>query len=203
MVQTFETPAAPVVSLDIPLGLAPIVTPEQFLALVAANRDRRLELTADGRLIVMPPTGGETGRSNAELNRQMGNWAVKNEALGVVFDSSTGFVLPNGATRSPDASWVKRERWESLSAEERKGFPPLCPDVAVEIRSQSDSLSGTQDKLQEYLENGAKFGLLIDPRRRMVEIYRPDQIVETLESPHSIEFGSVMPGFELYFKGLL
>ncbi len=203
MVQTVTKSAANTINLTIPIGLMPVVTCHQFAALAAANRDLRLELTAKGELIVMPPTGGETGRSNSELTRQMGNWADQHSDLGLVFDSSTGFTLPSGAIRSPDASWVKRDRWESLSEGDRQSFPPLCPDVVVELRSRSDSLSETQAKMNEYIENGATFGLLIDPRRRMVEIYHPEVAVEVIEDPSKVSFSEVMPGFELSLKNLL
>ncbi|MFM7716021.1 MAG: Uma2 family endonuclease, partial [Microcystis sp.] len=132
-------------SLEIPSAIALSITLEQFEALAAVNRDLKLERTVQGELIVNPPTGGESGQRNFSLTTQLGRWCEENEALGVGFDSSTGFILPNGAIRSPDLSWVSRERWESLTPKQKKGFIPLCPDFVVELRSESDSL----DKLQK------------------------------------------------------
>lgn len=203
MVQTIETLASATVSLKIPLGLTPVVTAEQFATLAAKNSELRLEMTADGELIVMAPAGSETGERNAGLTGQMYIWFLKHKALGKVFDSSSGFTLPNGAIRSPDASWIKLERWNSLNAEDRKGFAQICPDVVIELRSDGDSLSATQAKMKEYLANGAIFGLLIDPRRQAVEIYRPNVDVETIKNAKSVNFSEAMPEFTLNLSGIL
>ena len=176
------------------------VTQEQFESLAAANRDLRLERTAEGELIVNPPTGGESGKRNLSISTQLGNWFETHEELGEAFDSSTGFKLPNGADRSPDASWVIRERWESLTPQQRKGFVPLCPDFVVELRSESDSLPKLQAKMREYINNGARLGWLINPQNAQVEIYRPGQEVEVLENPTELSGEEILPGFILNLR---
>lgn len=173
------------------------VTQEQFEALAKVNGDLRLESTAEGELIVNPPTGGESGQRNLKISTQLGNWVEQNEALGEAFDSSTGFILPNGANRSPDASWLRRERWESLTSQQRIGFIPLCPDFVIELRSPSDSLSKLQNKMQEYIVNGTQLGWLIDPMNNQVEIYRPQKIVERLDKPLQLSGEDLLPGFVL------
>ncbi|BAI88787.1 Uma2 family endonuclease [Arthrospira platensis NCB002] len=173
------------------------VTLEQFQAIAAANPDLRLERTATGELLVTPPTGSESGKRNSRIIGQLDRWDEAHEELGVAFDSSTGFILPNGAIRSPDASWVSRPRWEALTPEVRRGFAPLCPDFVVELRSPTDSLSELRQKMGEYLENGARLGWLIDPQNRRVEIYRPQQEIEVLEEPTELSGGDVLPGFVL------
>ena len=188
------------IALELPTTTTLHVTPKQFEELAAANPDLRLERTATGELIVVPPTGGESGRKNSSLTTQVGNWDEANEDLGVVFDSSTGFILPNDATRSPDASWVRRERWEALSDKERKGFVPLCPDFVVELRSATDSLPKLQAKMQEYLENGARLGWLINPQNQQVEIYRPGRDVEILDHPIELSGEDILPGFRLNLR---
>jgi Uma2 family endonuclease len=187
-------------TLEFPTTTLLHVTPEQFEALAAANPDLRLERTACGELIVNPPTGGESSQRNFSITTQLGNWFEAHEDLGGGFDSSGGFILPNGATRSPDASWVRRERWEALTPEQRQGFVPLCPDFVVELRSASDSLSKLQEKMQEYMANGARLGWLIDPQNQRVEIYRPGREVEVLEQPIELFGEEVLPGFVLNLR---
>ncbi|MGB7058060.1 MAG: Uma2 family endonuclease, partial [Geitlerinemataceae cyanobacterium] len=165
-------------TLELPSTTLLFVTPEQFQELAAANPDLQLERTSLGELIVNPPTGGESSQRNFSLTGQLSNWFEAHEDLGEGFDSSGGFILPNGATRSPDASWVSRQRWELLTPEQRRGFVPLCPDFVVELRSATDRLSKLQEKMLEYRENGARLGWLIDPQNKRVEIYRPGQEVE-------------------------
>ena len=172
------------------------LTDEQFFLLCQHNRELRFERTAKGEILIMPPTGGETGNRNADLTFQLQAWSRQNN-LGKAFDSSTGFKLPNGANRSPDASWVKRDRWFALTPEQRKKFLPLCPDFVVELRSPSDALKETQEKMQEYIDNGARLGWLIDPQTRRVEIYRQNQDVEILENPATLSGSDVLPGFVL------
>jgi Uma2 family endonuclease len=186
--------------IPIPTSIVLHVTPKQFTELAINNPDLRLERTAAGELIVNPPTGGESSQRNFSITAQLYDWFEANEALGEGFDSSGGFTLPNGAIRSPDASWVSRERWEALTPQQRRGFVPLCPDFVVELRSASDSLSKLQNKMIEYINNGAKLGWLIDPQNQQVEIYRPGQEVEILESPTELSGENILPGFLLKLK---
>ncbi|MBZ8181814.1 Uma2 family endonuclease [Oscillatoria salina] len=172
------------------------VTQEQFEQLAIANRDVRLELTATGELIIMPPTGGNTGKRNIEIEGQLWFWNHQT-GLGVAFNSSTAFRLPNGANRSPDAAWVSQERWDTLTSEQQETFPPLCPDFALELRSKSDNMKPLRQKMQEYLANGLRLGWLIDAKNQRVEIYRQNQDVEVLESPMSLSGEEVLPGFVL------
>ncbi|ASC69745.1 hypothetical protein XM38_006740 [Halomicronema hongdechloris C2206] len=183
--------------LQLPDDVTLQVTPEQFAALAAANRDLKLERTATGELIVNPPTGGKSGKRNLSISTQLGIWFEANDSLGEAFDSSTGFALPNGANRSPDAAWVRRKRWDALTPEQQEGFVPLCPDFVVELRSKTDALKTLQAKMQEYIDNGAQLGWLIDPQTRRVEIYRPGKAVEILENPDTLSGESVLPGFTL------
>ncbi|KAB8315638.1 Uma2 family endonuclease [Tolypothrix campylonemoides VB511288] len=180
------------------LNLNPVIqlTDEQFYQLCQANENLRFERTATGELIIMPPTGGETGNRNAGLTAQVWLWNEQNK-LGIVFDSSTGFKLPNGADRSPDASWVTLERWNALTQEQQTRFLPLCPDFVVELLSPSDSLKVAQEKMREYRDNGARLGWLINRKSRQVEIYRQGQEVEVLESPTSLSGEDVLLGFVL------
>jgi Uma2 family endonuclease len=198
MLQTSTQPET--LSLELPNAIALCVTQEQFEALAAANRDLKLERTAAGELIVNPPTGGETGKRNLSISTQLGNWFEAHEDLGEAFDSSTGFRLPNGADRSPDASWVSRERWEALTPQQQKGFVPLCPDLVIELRSESDSLPKLQAKMGEYINNGARLGWLIDPQNRRVEIYRAQREVEVWENPTELFGEEVLPGFVLNLR---
>ncbi len=183
--------------LNLPQTIYLYVTPEQFTALAVANRDLRLERSPQGELIVNPPTGWETGERNRSIIGQLDRWYEENQASGKAFDSSTGFTLPNGAIRSPDASWVSGERWESLTAEDKITFPKICPDFVVELRSRSDQLATLQAKMREYRENGAKLGWLIDPQARKVEVYRPQREVEVLDNPTALSGEAVLSGFVL------
>lgn len=169
---------------------------EQFFQLCQDNRDVQFERNANGTLIIMPPTGGETGRRNFELCLELGLWNRQTQ-LGIAFDSSTGFKLPNGANRSPDAAWIPQERWQGLTAEEKQRFLPLCPDFVVELRSRTDSLPKLEEKMQEYVENGTRLGWLIDPSSRTVRIYRPQLPVEIVNSPSQLSGEDVLPGFVL------
>lgn len=142
------------IAVNIPPTLTLTVTHEQLIQLAIANRDLQLERTVAGELIVMPPTGGTTGQRNADLDGQLWLWNRQTK-LGVVFDSSTGFHLPNGADRSPNASWVRQERWDALTPEQQDGFVPLCPDFVLELRSKNDTMESLRAKMREYMENGA------------------------------------------------
>ncbi len=172
------------------------VTETQFIELVRVNPDLRLELTATGELIVMAPTGSESGSRNAELTIDLGTWN-RRVGLGVVFDSSTGFRLPNGAIRAPDLAWVTQARWDCLTPEQRRGFAPLCPDFVMELASATDDIDELREKMDEYLANGCRLGWLIDPRIQQVEIYRPSQSVEVLPMTVMLSGEDVLPGFVL------
>jgi Uma2 family endonuclease len=172
------------------------VTDEQFLAFVIANPNLCLERTAAGELIVIPPTGSESGNYNFELNTDLGIWN-RQARLGKAFDSSTGFRLPNGATRAPDGAWVTNERWNALTPQQRKGFAPICPDFVLELASETDSLDILRQKMQEYIENGCRLGWLIIPKSKQAEIYRLGQVPEVLQSPDMLSGESVLPGFIL------
>ena len=185
-------------TLNVPTAVG--ITDEQFYQLSLANEEWRFELTAEGELIVMSPTGGESGIRNSDMNLDLGSWN-RQTRLGKVFDSSTVFRLPNGAKRSPDASWVLRERWEALSIEDKRKFPPLCPDFVMELRSQTDSLEKLRLKMLDYRANGCRLGWLIDPQTPLVEIYRLDRDVETInfsfDQPPTLSGEDVLPGFIL------
>ena len=183
-------------ALTVNLESAITITDQQFYQLCRQNPDLKFERTAEGNLVIMSPTGGETGNRNGRLTQQLFNWSDNNE-LGIVFDSSTGFKLPNGADRSPDAAWVALERWQALTPEQQAQFVPLCPDFVVELMSPSDSLSKAQEKMTEYLDNGVRLGWLINRKERFVEIYRPNQSVEKLENPTQLSGEDVLPGFIL------
>jgi len=172
------------------------VTLEQFEELCRKHRKLRLELTSTGELIAMPPTGAETGRSNAHLTHQLLTWTEK-DMTGVCFGNTAGFILPNGAIRSPDASWIKRAKWDSLTADQRKRFMPFCPDFAVELRSPSDTLTELNLKMLEYLENGMSVGWLIDPFKRKVHVYRPGEEVIILDNPETVSADPLLPSFTL------
>jgi Uma2 family endonuclease len=172
------------------------MTDDQFFKLCQANRDLKFERTANGELIIMPPTGGETGNKNARITQQLMNWTDA-DGTGIAFDSSTCFKLPNGADRSPDASWIKLERWDALTDEEKQKFPPICPDFVIELLSPSDSLKTTQEKMQEYIDNGVGLGILINRKSRQVEIYRQGKEVEVLDSPATVSGEDVLKGFVL------
>ncbi|ACK69169.1 protein of unknown function DUF820 [Gloeothece citriformis PCC 7424] len=189
-------------TLPSPLNLKIELTEEQFFQLCRDNDDLRFEKTSNGRLIIMSPTGSDTSDRNAELTYQLRAWNRQNK-LGKTFDSSGGFRLPNGADRSPDASWIKLERWNRLTPTEQEKFAPICPDFVVELMSPSDSLKETRDKMREYRENGARLGWLINRKNQQVEIYRPDQEVEILNQPTSLSGEDVLPGFVLDLSEIL
>jgi Uma2 family endonuclease len=188
------------------------LTDEQFYQLCVNNRDLQIERNANGNLVIMPPTGGETGNKNAGIIAQLWVWNSRDN-LGKVFDSSTGFILPNGANRSPDASWIPLAEWDVLTDREKQRFLPLCPDFAIELLSYSDNLAKTQEKMtsdpapsygarerarmQEYLDNGMRLGWLIDPVQQQVKIYRQGQQIEILNAPKSLSGENVLSGFVL------
>ena len=182
----------------ITLNLEPAIQlrDDDFYNLCQANRDLKLERTAKGELVVMSPTGGEGGKREADLIIDLGLWN-RQTGLGIVFSSSTGFKLPNGADRSPDAAWVSQARWQALTEEQRRKFPPLAPNFIIELRSATDELETLQAKMQEYMENGVQLGWLINPQQRQVEVYRQGQPKQILDSPSSLSGEDVLPGFVL------
>jgi Uma2 family endonuclease len=177
------------------------LTDEQFYQICQNNRDSRFERNAKGDLIIMPPTGGETSHKNAKLTQQLGNWTDQ-DGTGICFDSSGGFTLPNGADRSPDASWIPLEKWDNLTPQQREKCLPLCPDFVIELRSSSDRLKPLQEKMQEYLENGTKLGWLINRKDKQVEIYRQGKEVEILEHPETLSGENILPNFVLDLKSI-
>ncbi|MEH2310454.1 MAG: Uma2 family endonuclease [Nostoc sp.] len=193
---------ATTITLPSTLKLKIDLTDDQFFQMCQQNRDYRFERTASGELLIMPPTGSDTGNRNFDMVVELGIWN-KQTKLGKGFDSSTGFTLPNGAERSPDASWVKIERWNALTPEQQEKFAPICPDFVVELRSRTDSLKELQDKMQEYIENGAQLGWLIDRKNKRVEIYRPGKDVEILDNPISLSGENVLPGFVLDLQQIM
>ena len=172
------------------------MTDAEFFEFCMQHKDLRIERTSVGDLIIMPPTGGKTGNSNFTLTSKAGIW-VERDGTGVGFDSSTCFVLPNGAIRSPDVSWIRRERWDALTEDEQAVFPPLCPDFVIELRSRTDSLKELQAKMEEYIANGAQLGWLLDPKGRAAYIYRPGRAVECLDAPPTLAGDPELPGFVL------
>ncbi|MEM9213535.1 MAG: Uma2 family endonuclease [Cyanobacteria bacterium P01_F01_bin.150] len=188
-----------VITLDLSTTLE--LTDAQFEAICRQNRELRLEKTAKGELVIMPPTGGETGERNSSMNGQLWVWNRKYK-LGRLFDSSTGFRLPSGATRSPDASWVKEERWQQLTPDERQKFLPLCPDFAIELKSSSDSLNDLQRKMEEYVANGLVLGWLIDPKQKTVKVYQQNLPCKTINQPKRLAADPVLPGFVMEFDDI-
>lgn len=169
---------------------------EQFFQLCQKNRDLRFERSAKGDITIMAPAGSDTGMRNSDLNADLVIWN-RRKKLGFTLDSSTGFTLPNGANRSPDAAWILKERWEALTPEQRSRFAPICPDFVMELMSPSDDLKVTQAKMQEYQDNGARLGWLINRKAREVEIYRIGQPVEVLCSPVFLSGEQVLLEFTL------
>jgi Uma2 family endonuclease len=187
---------APVGYLPVRIRLSVPLSDDALYEFCRINRDLRIERTKEGEIVVMSPTGAETGRSSAALTGQLWVWTAA-DGSGVSFDSSTGFVLPNGAERSPDASWVRRERWEALSPSLRKKFAPICPDFVAELRSPSDALPDLEAKLLEYVDNGAQLGWLVDPIERRVHVYRPALAVQVFADPATLSGEPVLRGFAL------
>jgi Uma2 family endonuclease len=178
------------------------LTDRLLLCLCAANSDLRLERTSQGELIITSPAGADSGGRNLQLLHQLAAWS--NQArLGVAFDSSAGFTLPNSAMRSADAAWIAQDRWDALTPDEQARFAPLCPDFVAELRSPSDRLRDLRDKMREYRSQGARLGWLIDPKRKVVEIYRPGRPIDVLQAPATLAGEDVLPGFILDLKRIL
>ncbi|PSB19457.1 Uma2 family endonuclease [Phormidesmis priestleyi ULC007] len=171
-------------------------THEQFYELCQLNSELRLELSVNGEVIIMPPAFSDTGNRNTRLTQQVTNWADQ-DGTGEAFDSSAGFTLPNGAIRSPDASWIKSDRWNALTDKQKASFAPICPDFVIELRSSSDTLKSLQNKMQEYIENGAMLGFLIDRKNQTVHLYRPLRSPKVLQHPESVSGDPELPGFIL------
>lgn len=190
VIQTARVP----LTVNLPMPVAMTVT--EFYAFCQANRDLRIERTANGEVIIMPPAFSDTGNRNLKIAQQLANWADQ-DGTGETFDSSTGFTLPNGATRSPDAAWIRLERWNALTETEKASFAPICPNFVVELKSSSDTLSGLKAKMAEYLDNGVSLGFLIDRQQRQVHVYRPGQAPEVLENPDAVSGDPELPGLSL------
>jgi Uma2 family endonuclease len=184
------------VPLKLQMGSALHLSDDELFDICARNPELRIERTAEGNLIVMTPAGGASGHRNLEIGMALGVWA-RRDGTGVAFDSSTGFLLPNGAMRAPDAAWVLRARLDPLPAETKEKFLPLCPDLVIELRSTSDRLLDVQMKMEEYRDNGARLGWLVDPRERRVHVYRPARPVEILNDPAQVTGDPEVPGFVL------
>jgi Uma2 family endonuclease len=176
------------------------LTDEQFYQLCQNNRELQFERTAKGELIIMTPVGGESGNREADLIIDLGIWN-RQTSLGFTFSSSTIFKLPNGADRSPDAAWIRRQRWEALTAEQRRKFPPIAPDFVIELRSATDEIETLHQKMQEYIDAGVLLGWLINPQQQQVEIYRPKQDVEVRNLPTQLSGENILPGFSLSLSG--
>ncbi|RCJ40031.1 hypothetical protein A6769_04355 [Nostoc punctiforme NIES-2108] len=190
LIQTESTP------LTVNLPSLVQMTNEQFYEFCQANGDLRIERTANGEVIIMPPAFSDTGNRNFNIAAQLGNW-TEQDGTGIGFDSSAGFTLPNGAMRSPDASWIELERWNALTEAQKASFAPICPDFVIELSSSSDRLIKLQDKMQEYIDNGALLGWLIDRQNRKVYIYHLNREVEILENPEAVTGNPELPGFIL------
>jgi Uma2 family endonuclease len=182
-------------------GLRPF-SDKEFLDFCARYPDLRIEMNREGEMMIMLPVVSDGGRRNFNLTGRFFAW-VETDGSGVGFDSSTGFTLPNGAKRAPDASWIRKDRWNALSEEQRNDFAPICPDFVVELRSKSDRVRTLQEKMEEYIENGAQLGWLIDPLEKRVHIYRRDISAEVLDDPASISGDSLLKGFVLDLKGII
>ena len=178
-----------------------VTTDDDFWELCVANPEMRLERTAEGEVIFMPPADSDTGMRGAAIIGPLWDWS-RRASLGKGFDSSAGFTLPNGAIRAPDSSWVRKARWDALTRQEQSRVAPIFPDFGVELRSRSDELADVRKKMQEYMENGARLGWLIDPQEQRVYIYRPGQAVEVLDDPETVSGETVLPGFTLELGGI-
>jgi Uma2 family endonuclease len=199
MVSPFSRPAMETTILKLEPAIH--LSEGQFWALCQQNPDLKFERNSQGELLIMLPTGGETGRRNALLIARLVLWN-ETQDLGVVFDSSTCFRLPGGGDRSPDLSWVKKARWQALTPDQQRQFPPLCPDFVLELLSPTDTLAATQAKMKEYLAAGAQLGWLINPLAQQVEIYRPGKAPKVLSRPASLEGETILPNFEINLQWL-
>jgi Uma2 family endonuclease len=197
--------AAPLELEAMVIRLGPLkrkITDDEFFEFCARNKELRIEMTKEGEMIIMMPAGSESGHRNYLLTVRFGAWAEA-EGTGVGFDSSAGFKLPNGAKRAPDLSWILRERWDAIPKKQRKKFAPICPDFVVELRSENDKLEPVKEKMEEYIENGAQLGWLIDPLEKKVYIYRPNTRVKVLNHPETLSGEPLLKGLTLKLAGIL
>ncbi|PYS52581.1 MAG: hypothetical protein DMG13_15730 [Acidobacteria bacterium] len=178
------------------------LTDDQYFRLCSDNRDLRIEMTAQGDLIIMSPTNPDTGRKNAKITQRLANW-TEQDGTGVCFDSSAEFRLPNGAKRSPDGAWIPKSRWNRFTKEEKQRFTEICPDFVIELRSPSDRVTEVQEKLEEYVANGSKLGWLLDPIESRATIYRPGQPPQRIDNPAIISGDPILPGFNFDFREIL
>ena len=204
MTQTMtRSPGSSAAEIKLPISIrfepAIEMTDEQFRGFCAQNDDLRIERNREGEIEVMPPVNFETGSKELDIGADLKYWA-RADGTGIAGSPSTGFTLPNGAVRSPDASWIRRERFNALPVEERRPFPRICPDFVVELRSDSDRLSVLQAKMEEYIANGARLGWLLDPLQRQAHVYRPSAGVEILDNPDTLSADPELPGFTLDLK---
>jgi len=195
---TSRAPQPPATGYPVTLRVEPVIhlSDDELFEVCAINRELRIERSPEGELLLETPTGGETSARNSEISLQLGQWA-RSDGTGRAFDSSGGFILPNGALRSPDASWVASSRLDALTPEQKKKFLPLCPDFVVELRSPSHTPSVLERKMQEYIANGARLGWIIDPEERAVSVSTPDAPVRVLPHPDFVSADPVLPGFRL------
>ena len=178
------------------------LTDDQFLRLCSDNRDFRIEMTAQGELIVMPPPGCKTGKRSSKINQRLANW-TEEDGTGVCFNADTGFTLPNGAKRGPDAAWISHERWNQIPEEQQEKLAHLCPDFVIELRSPSDRLRDIEEKMDEYMANGVQLAWLLDPFDHCATIYRPGKTPERMDNPTVLSGDPVLPGFRFDFREIL
>jgi Uma2 family endonuclease len=178
------------------------LTDEEFEKFCGQNPELRIEMTSEGVMIIMLPVTPEGSSRNLKLTTRFGVWAEA-DGTGVGFESSAGFTLPNGAKRSPAVSWMRKERWDALTPEQRNVFTHICPDFVVELRSKTERLRTLQNKMKEYMANGAKLGWLIDPIRHQVHVYHADSSVEILDHPQVISGEPLLPGFVLRLDAII
>ncbi len=195
-VEEFESVGADFLPMVLRLRPAVELSDDQLFSLCRINRELRIEYSEQGELIIMPPAGGESSHRNIEIAAQLAVWA-RRDGSGIAFDSSGGFRLGTRAMRSPDAAWIRLSRWNKLTAEQKKKFAPICPDFVVELRSETDRLRTLQKKMQMYIDKGAKLGILVDPLKRKVHVYRPGRDAEVLDDPKAVSCSPTLRGFTL------
>ena len=183
-------------TLNIPIEYP--MTDDELFAFCAANKELRIERDEFGQLIIMSPAGGITGNLNFKLTSIFGQWVEKNTVLGYGFDSATGFRLGDKSMRSPDVSWIKKEKWEALTLQDQEKFAPICPDFVVELRSKSDSLTELKSKMEKWMKNGCQLGWLIDPSQQKAYVYKPNEVIQEIDGfDKKLSGESLLPDFEL------